>query len=163
MRDHHYFSPFIIFHQLNEVNVERRFDATQNSAPQNGFDYTKFFDFGFFSNTAASFAGAPHPASQNVNKENSYIFDYQKQIDPNTVLLHKTVLPRTQSKNAVPEVYWRLWCWVVREKNSILLVSRKLTIEKRFSRNTQHFFQIFYSFKFTYKIKHWELKNIVKF
>ena len=123
MRDHHYFSPFIIFHQLNEVNVERRFDASQNSAPQNSFDYTKFFDFGFFSNSAANFAGAPHPASQNINKDNSYIFDYQKQIDPNTILLHKTVLPRTQSA-AVPQVYRRLWCWVVR-KILLFFLSRK--------------------------------------
>lgn len=90
-------------HRLKEVLVERRINAP--SAQQNGFDYTKFFDFGFFSNAGASFAGAPHPASQNANKENSYIFDIQKQIDPNTLYLHKTVIPRTQQASVVPEVF----------------------------------------------------------
>lgn len=90
-------------HTLKEVQLERRFDAPQNS-PQNGFDYTKFFDFGFFSNAGASFSGAPHPAVQNANKENSYIFDIQKQIDPNTIFLQKTIVPRVNSA-AVPKVF----------------------------------------------------------
>jgi hypothetical protein len=92
-------------HQLKEVQIERRFDAPQNYANQpqnNGFDYTKFFDFGFFSNAGASFAGAPNP--QNANKENSYIFDIQKQIDPNTLYLQKTVVPRFKPA-AAPEVF----------------------------------------------------------
>jgi hypothetical protein len=92
--------------------VERRYDVPQNSAPQGGFDYTKFFDFGFFSNAAANFAGSPHPATQNANRDNSYIFDYQKQIDPNTILLHKTVVPREKPAVApVSEVLCWLWDW----------------------------------------------------
>lgn len=93
-------------HELKEIQVERRYNAPQisASAPQNGFDYTKFFDFGFFSNAAANFAGAPHPSLQNANKDNSYVFDIQKQIDPNTILLQKTIVPRTKPV-AVPEVF----------------------------------------------------------
>lgn len=83
-------------HHLKEVQVERRFNAPQNSAPQNGFDYTKFFDFGYFSNAGASFSGAPHPALRNANKDNSYIIDIQKQLDPNTLFLHKTIIPKTR-------------------------------------------------------------------
>jgi hypothetical protein len=63
-----------------------RYDAPPPQA--NNFDYTKFFDFGFFSNAAATFGGAPHPAEQSGR-----VYTYQKQLTPNTVVLHKTVVP----------------------------------------------------------------------
>ena len=76
--------------------VESRYDA--QSLPQNNFDYTNFFDFGFFSNMAANFAGAPHPSTQpKQTNEQNYVFNIQKQLDPNTVYLHKTIIPRRQA------------------------------------------------------------------
>jgi len=84
------------------VHLERRFEAPppqQNyvayaplqppsSAPSSNFDYRKFFDFGFFSNAAASYGGAPHPAHHT-----GHAFSYEKQLTPNTVVLHKSVVP----------------------------------------------------------------------
>lgn len=78
------------------VHIDRRFDDQEEHVnsyaappqPQANFDYTKFFDFGFFSNAAAGLSGAAHPSTQN-----GQVFSYQKQITPNTVVLHKTVVP----------------------------------------------------------------------
>ncbi|CRL02472.1 CLUMA_CG015187, isoform B [Clunio marinus] len=74
------------------VQVERRIDASPNyvtyNQPQSNFDYRNFLDFGFFSNAGASFSGAPHPATQRGR-----VFSYQKQLGPDTVVLHKTVIP----------------------------------------------------------------------
>lgn len=65
-----------------------RFDnqAPPSNQPTNNFDYTKFFDFGFFSNLGATYSGAPLPSQQNGR-----VISYTKQIDPNTVVFHKTV------------------------------------------------------------------------
>lgn len=102
------------------VQVEQRFEAPQqsyapppppppqqnyadNNAPQaqNNFDYTKFFDFGFFSNAAATLGGAPHPAAS----QGGQVYSYQKQISPHTVLLHKTVIPSHVAHQSVAEVF----------------------------------------------------------
>lgn len=90
---------------MKEILIERRFDAApqayvpSHSQPQNNFDYSKFFDFGFFSNAGATFGGAPHPATQNGR-----VFSYEKQINPSTVVLHKTVIPSHLFPPA-PEVF----------------------------------------------------------
>lgn len=82
---------------FKDVYIDQRFDDAPEShvntyqvqaQPQANFDYTKFFDFGFFSNAAAGLSGAPHPSTQN-----GQVFSYEKQISPNTVVLHKTVIP----------------------------------------------------------------------
>lgn len=88
------------------VQVEGRFDAPQQEYVSNNyaaaqpqpFDYTKFFDFGFFSNAAAAY-GAPHPAAQN-----GQVFSYQKQISPGTVVLHKSVVPHSYVAQKTAEV-----------------------------------------------------------
>lgn len=90
------------------VQVEGRFDAPQEQyvsknyaavAQPQPFDYTKFFDFGFFSNAAAAYGGAPHPATQN-----GQVFSYQKQISPGTVVLHKSVVPHSYVAQKTAEV-----------------------------------------------------------
>lgn len=89
----------MLFRNFKIVQLDRRFDAPetrensyeQNSQPQANFDYRKFLDFGFFSNAGATFAGAPHPSTQN-----GQVFSYEKQISPNTVILHKTVFPKSE-------------------------------------------------------------------
>lgn len=100
--------------KIKQVDVEQRFDAPQQydtiyeAAPprrqpqQDNFDYRNFFDFGFFSNAAASFSGAPHPATQNGK-----VYSYQKQISPGTLVLHKSVVPAhyVQQQRYAPEVF----------------------------------------------------------
>jgi len=70
--------------------IEKRFETQPVQAvhqPRNNFDYRRFVDFGIFSNAGASFSGAPAAANDGV------VVNVEKQITPNTVLLHKTVFP----------------------------------------------------------------------
>jgi hypothetical protein len=77
------------FVTIKLAQSQARFDAPQQ--PQSNFDYTKFFDFGFFSNAGASIAGSPHPATQTGR-----VYNYEKQLGPNTVILHKSVVPEVE-------------------------------------------------------------------
>lgn len=101
--------------KIKQVEVEQRFEAPQQyvttyeaqapprrQQPQDNFDYRNFFDFGYFSNAAATFGGAPHPAAQNGK-----VYSYQKQISPGNIILQKTVVPAHYAKQPqyAPEVY----------------------------------------------------------
>lgn len=95
--------------KIKQVAVEQRFDDTYEAPPppphrqpQDNFDYRNFFDFGFFSNAAASFSGAPHPATQGGR-----VYTYQKQISPGTAVFHKSVVPvhYAQQPQYAPEVF----------------------------------------------------------
>lgn len=57
-------------------------------APAQNFDYRNFFDFGYFSDLAASVANAPHPSTQTGNS-----ITVRKQKGQNTVELEKFVIP----------------------------------------------------------------------
>jgi len=70
-------------------------DQPQQSLTSNDFDYRKFFDFGFFTNAAANFGGAPLPAAGDAQ-----VLNVQKQIDPNTIFLEKTVIPGRYKRSA---------------------------------------------------------------
>lgn len=72
-----------------EVAAPQRYIQTYQQ-PANNFDYRKFFDFGFFSNLGATYGGAPQPSN------NGHVINVQKQLSPNTLLLHKTVIPASQ-------------------------------------------------------------------
>lgn len=64
-------------------------------APAKHPDYRSFFDFGYFSDLAASVANAPHPATQTGNS-----ITVRKQKDQNTVELEKFVIPNFGQNDA---------------------------------------------------------------
>lgn len=56
-------------------------------------DYRSFFDFGYFSDLAATISGAPNPQTQT-----GYGIQIRKQKTPNTVELEKIVTPDLSKK-----------------------------------------------------------------
>lgn len=62
-------------------------------APAPVADYRSFFDFGYFSDIAASISGAPNPQTQS-----GYGIQIRKQKSPNTVVLEKIVTPNLSKK-----------------------------------------------------------------
>lgn len=63
--------------------------------PVQNLDYRNFFDFGYFSNLAASYANAPNPATQTGNS-----ITVRKQKGSNTVELEKFIIPNSPQKDA---------------------------------------------------------------
>lgn len=68
-------------------------------APVQNPDYRSFFDFGYFSDLAASVANAPHPATQVGNS-----ITVRKQKGQNTVELEKFVIPNFAQNDASKKV-----------------------------------------------------------
>lgn len=84
--------------------VEKRFEPeyhqevhevhSQQQQPQaNTFDYRNFFDFGFFSNAAASFGGQVQP------HQNAQTYYTSKQVSPHSVILKKEVVSEPQPQD----------------------------------------------------------------
>lgn len=70
-------------------------EAPAPRVPVQQQDYRNFFDFGYFSDIAASVANAPHPSTQTGNA-----ITIRKQKGPNTVELEKLVIPNSPQKDA---------------------------------------------------------------
>jgi hypothetical protein len=68
-------------------------------APAQNLNYQNFFDFGYFSDLAASVANAPHPATQTGNS-----ITVRKQKGQNTVELEKFVIPNFGQNDASKKV-----------------------------------------------------------
>lgn len=68
-------------------------DAYEPPVPKPANDYRQFFDFGYFSDLAASISGAPNP-----NTQSGYAINIRKQKTPNTVSLEKIVTPDLSKK-----------------------------------------------------------------
>ena len=64
-------------------------------APVQNLDYRNFFDFGYFSDLAASIANSPNPAAQSGNSITT-----RKQKGSNTVELEKFVIPDARQVDA---------------------------------------------------------------
>lgn len=87
------FPSIIIIAQKKIAQADDDYEPSVQPAP--AFDYRNFFDFGFFSNMAASVSGAPHPSQQSGNA-----IHVRRQKGPNTVSLEKIVIPDIQHPDA---------------------------------------------------------------
>jgi hypothetical protein len=86
-------------HKIYAKQVDSRLaedEEEEDPAPRNNpIGYTNFFDFGYFSDLAASISNAPHPATQTGNA-----ITIRKQKGQNTVELEKLVIPNSPQKDA---------------------------------------------------------------
>lgn len=81
--------------QLGSRFADYEEEVAAPRVPVQNQDYRNFFDFGYFSDLAASFANAPHPSTQTGNA-----ITIRKQKGPNTVELEKLVIPNSPQKDA---------------------------------------------------------------
>lgn len=81
--------------QLGSRFADYEEEVAAPRVPIQNQDYRNFFDFGYFSDLAASVANAPHPSTQTGNS-----ITVRKQKGTNTVELEKFVIPNSPQSDA---------------------------------------------------------------
>lgn len=91
----------LLFFSCHTQKLDSRVDdeEEEEEVPAQNHDYRSFFDFGYFSDLAASVANAPHPATQTGNS-----ITIRKQKGQNTVELEKFVIPNFGQNDASKKV-----------------------------------------------------------